>query len=385
MSGSARRLAEVAMSESDETAPFTCQRTDNWVHTSPAASEADKESDLHMAPFRAVIPILELNLSEQQESVDVGVDGRPLRRGLLHALPQPVLDEQGMPECLGDGLGENQEQAQALFALGHETKAQRLACCGRFARRVECPSGHPFLIRFMCGLRFCRNCAARVFLELFERNVGLERLIVRRRGWVFARLDFTLRNTGQMPDGESIRAMNCAVRRVLRRLLRGKNGWGFLWCDEFGWQNTNLHCHGLYYGPYIPQAQLAQEWLHETGNSQIVSIKSVRWNFRHALRRLLGYLSKPAADDPKHLAQLEAAFSGVRRVHALGLFYNPDLPEQDAFAREKESNCPYCGGYLFGVGSYCSMTVFAGSGVPDLDTARRDVARRRVYGRAGPI
>jgi hypothetical protein len=134
VSGSARGIAEVTMSVSNETSPFTCQRTDNSVHISPADPEADKESELHMAPLRAVIPIFELNLSEQQESLDVGADGRPLRRGLLHALPQPVLDEQGIPERLGDGLGENQEQAQALFTLGHETKAQRLACCGRFAR-----------------------------------------------------------------------------------------------------------------------------------------------------------------------------------------------------------------------------------------------------------
>jgi hypothetical protein len=221
-------------------------------------------------------------------------------------------------------------------------------------------------------------------LELFEKHVGLERLVVRRRGWVFARLDFTMRNTGQMPDGESIRAMNRAVRRVLRRLLRGREGWGFLWCDEFGPDNTNLHCHGLYYGPWLPQAQLAQEWLRVTGDSQIVWIKSVRWNFRRALRRLLSYTSKTDEHSPQHLAQLEAAFSGVRRIHALGLFYNANLPEESGTSVQGDPTCPYCGGYFFAVGSYCAVTEFEGLGVPDLETARRDAARQRVYGRAGP-
>jgi len=46
--------------------------------------------------------------------------------------------------------------------------------------------------------------------------------------------------------------------------------------------------------------------------------------FRRALRHLLKYVSKPPVKPPAS-ARLEAAFSGVRRVHALGIFYNADV------------------------------------------------------------
>jgi hypothetical protein len=184
-----------------------------------------------------------------------------------------------------------------------------------------------------------------------------------------------------MPNAEAIRAMNLAVRKVLRSLLRMKEGWGFLWCDEFGWQNTNLHCHGLYYGPWIPQAQLAEAWEQETRDSRIVSIKSARWNFRRALQHLLKYVGKPAGNDPKHLARLEAAFSSVRRVHTLGLFYNPDLPEENDSLHEGNVDCPHCGARLFVVGGYCPVAELESYGLADIEAARREVNRQHAFGR----
>ncbi len=335
---------------------------------------------------RAIIPSLpiesvELSENEQRESFETAVDGAPLHRGALHALPKIVLTGDGKLQRLGDGHGENQEQARALYELGHESKPQRLACCARFARRIECASGHSFRQRFRCGERFCRGCAPRVFQELFAKCIGLEKLVEKRPHWVLARLDFSVRNTGKMPTADAIRAMNRAVRKTLRRLLKGKKDWGYLWCDEFGFENTNLHCHGLYYGPYLPHSRVLDAWEKETKDSLRASIQSARGDFRRALYHLLKYVSKPPGKDPKHLAQLEAAFSGVRRVHTLGLFYNPDLPEQDD---PKELKCPYCDGHLFIVGAYCPVGDLESSGLQDIETVRRETGRQRVFGRASP-
>lgn len=354
---------------------FTCLKTDNW-----AAESAEEQEQIFSLP-RAVIPKW-LGESDQRESLETDANGRVLRGRALHTLPKVVLTDDGAPEKLGDGQGDNQEQAQALFTLGEEAKAQRLACCRRFGRRMECASGHAFRQTFTCGLRFCRACAPRVFRELFEKHVNLNQLVHPQRGWVLARLDFTVRNTGQMPTGEAIRSMNRAVRKVLRRLLKGRKGWGFLWCDEFGWENTNLHAHGLYYGPYLPQECLVEAWLEVTGDSRIVSIKSARWDFRRALRHLLKYVSKPPGEDPQHLARLEAAFSGVRRVHALGIFYNADVAREDEPSGDKELNCPCCGSHLFLVGAYCPVTELGG--LLDFDAARREMARTRAFGVVGP-
>jgi hypothetical protein len=350
---------------------FSCLQTDNWISGNGGV------------PHAIIPPIeqAELNEEEQRKSFDAGGDGMPLRHGGLHALPKIVRNAEGELERLGDGRGENQVQAQALYELGHESKAQRLACCARFARRIECASGHSFRQTFRCGLRFCRACAPQVFQELFAKYVGLEKLVEKRPHWVLARLDFTVRNTGKMPTADAIRAMNLGVRKTLKRLLKGKKGWGYLWCDEFGFENTNLHCHGLYYGPYLPHSRVLDAWEKETKDSLRASIQSARGDFRKALYHLLKYVSKPPGDDPKHLAQLESAFSGVRRVHTLGLFYNPNLHEEDD---PKELKCPHCDGHLFVVGVYCPIADLESSGLRDIETVRRETGRQRVFGRPGP-
>ena len=353
---------------------FTCLRTDNWISGDGGVPRAI------IPPLPPIAPV-ELSENEQRESFETRGDGAPLHPGALHALPKIALTVEGKLERLGDGHGENQEQARALYELGRESKAQRLACCARFARRIECAGGHSFRQTFRCGLRFCRACAPRVFQELFAKYVGIEKLVEKRPHWVLARLDFTVRNTGKMPTADAIRAMNCAVRKTLKRLLEGQKGWGYLWCDEFGFENTNLHCHGIYYGPYLPHSRVLEAWERETKDSLRASIQSARGDFRRALYHLLKYVSKPPGTDPKHLAHLEAAFSSVRRVHTLGLFYNPELPED---GDPIELKCPYCNGHLFVVGMYCSVGDLESSGLRDIETVRRELGRQRAFSGAGP-
>lgn len=361
---------EGAGSVRGEAPHLTCQKADKWA----------KNPGLP----RAVIPPLspaDLTLDEQRESFETRPGGEPLRPRSLHALPKIVRNADGELERLGDGKGENQDQARALFDLGHEAKAQRLACCGRFGRRVECAGAHRFFKRLHCGLRFHGECAPRLWMDLFSKYVALETLIKKRPHWVLARLDFTVRNTGQMPTSGVIRSMNRQVRGTLKRLLKGKKGWGYLWCDEFGFDNTNLHCHGLYYGPYLPHSRVVEEWGRQTKDSLRASIQSAKRDFRGALWHLLKYVFKPPGTDPTHLAHLEAAFAGVRRVHTMGLFYNPNLPEEEP---PQESKCPHCGGHLF-VGGYCPISDLECSGLRDVEAVRREAARGRVFSAgAGP-
>jgi len=35
---------------------------------------------------------------------------------------------------------------------------------------------------------------------------------------------------------------------------------GYLYCIEFGFENNNLHCHGVLLSPYIEQEWLSQQW-----------------------------------------------------------------------------------------------------------------------------
>lgn len=299
----------------------------------------------------------------------------------LRLLPEPLLDENKKVAHFGDGGGENQEQAKHLWNLGLRSKANRLGCCRRFGVRAECRNGHAFYRSLRCELRFCCSCGPSVAARLFERHVVLEKIVQSKRGWVLALLDFTVRNTGQLPDAESIRSMNKSVRRVMKKLLRRVKGWGFLWVNEFGFDGTNLHCHGIYYGPYLEQRQISGAWFAETG-CPVVWIQRVRRGFRSALWHHLGYVTKPPSNDPQRLAELEVAFNGVRRVHTLGAFYNALEPEKRV--EGEDCLCPVCNSPLVRSGTYCPVSELSATGLRDVEEVRRERARQRGFSGPGP-
>ena len=67
-------------------------------------------------------------------------------------------------------------------------------------------------------------------------------------------------------------------------------GWGALWCNEVGFNNTNLHAHVLFNGPYIDQSTLA-----EMGN-QVSGNEVVRQNHTEKAKLLKMVLSNCAID-----------------------------------------------------------------------------------------
>ena len=62
------------------------------------------------------------------------------------------------------------------------------------------------------------------------------------------------------------------VKTTLKTSYARDKDWGAIWCDEVGFNNTNLHAHVLFYGPYIDQARLAEVW-NEISGHQVVFIK----------------------------------------------------------------------------------------------------------------
>jgi hypothetical protein len=306
----------------------------------------------------------------------------------LRLLPQPHFDDDENVTYFADGGGDNQEQAKHLWNLGLKSKANRLGCCKRFGVRAECKNGHAFYRSWRCQLRFCCSCGPSVAASLFDRHVVLEEKIVPKRGWVLALLDFTVRNTGQLPDAKAIRSMNRSVRRVMRKLLRSRKGWGYLWVDELGFdreedgerKGTNLHCHGVYYGPYLEQRKISEAWLAETGNP-VVWIQPARRGFRAVLWHHLKYVTKPPSNDSQRLAELEVAFNGVRRVHTLGAFYNVLEPENKL---EGECLCPRCNSPLARTGFYCCVSELTANGLRDVEDVRREMGRDRVFSGPGP-
>jgi hypothetical protein len=321
-------------------------------------------------------------------------------------------------------------------------KANRLANCGVTGRRLDCsahPEEHRFYGSFTCGVRYCRSCGTRIFSELFGKYMGLwssvKDLVVRpgfRSATIIATLDFTAVNLGRMPTPEEIRDFNqdvrICVRLALQQLDVDSSEYGFLWCDEFGGKksetesyNTNLHAHGVYVGPFIPHALLLETWIklrEKKDGARGVYIKQQKLDhppadicerecrrFARALGHALKYTGKHVArSDGKRLAELEAAFHGVRRVHTMGLFYHADLScscqcEFCGGACDKsnghggghrckhhrtDNRCPMCPGYLMfpRESGYALLSDLRREHRLDLEKTRREINRERVF--AGP-
>ncbi len=308
------------------------------------------------------------------------------------------------------GAGSAQlDKARGMQERGLSSKARRQAFCGVLGVHLRCPNGPldsqhgpaNFFRRYRCKNRYCLDCGPVLFAELFKKHVRLrqvvERLVPhwpcqdRRPDRVVAKIDFTTKKFGRMPTTEEAREFNRLVRQFWRRIECefdiSRADYGFLWCDEFGGRrNTNLHAHGLYAGPWLPQKhrELSFLWAEvckgtSFDGSFIVSIKTAR-SFEAGLKHALKYAGKFLSKDPARLAELEAVFHGVRRVHTLAAFYNPDLSEEEPSPDCATAGlmCPECGAELLRGGSWLPVHLLIEEGCEDLEEVRRRIARAGV-------
>jgi hypothetical protein len=191
--------------------------------------------------------------------------------------------------------------------------------------------------------------------------------------------------------------MNRDIRRFFRIVERrfgiSRKEYGFLWCDEFGGEetrpgrrgNSNLHAHGLYCGSYLDQKELSRIWKEiRADGSFIVSIKVAK-SFAAGLAHALKYAGKFLSSDPHRLAELENTFHRVRRVHTLAAFYNPEIEPEPSDACLETCTCPICGDHLVKVTGYYWRPVaeLKRDGVKDLEQVRRELAKQKVFGSSG--
>jgi hypothetical protein len=237
--------------------------------------------------------------------------------------------------------------ADVLIENDLAPKAKRYIECSRFAVRYECQGAdhHQLFSPAYCDLRFCPRCAPRQYARLMEKYLGVVKGISKkpRRAFAFRELTLTTKNTGIL-SSEQILKFNRDVRKTLKILMKGVSGWGALLCDEVGFNNTNLHGHILFFGPYFTQERLAAVW-QEVSGDLVVYIRKAHTDGPRALRHLLKYVSKPPATNPQLVGRLETAFHKRRRVHAMGLFYDYAGTDMDN-VRSEWTDCPHCGAKL---------------------------------------
>ena len=234
--------------------------------------------------------------------------------------------------------------ADVLIENGLRPKANRFLQCSRFANLYECEGDdkHKLFSPVYCDLRYCPRCGGRQFARLIEKYLPIVKTIIaqKRPGHRLRLITLTSRNTGTLTP-EQIKRLNLDTKKTLKRLLSKDSSCGAIWCDEVGYENTNLHAHVLLYGPYIAQDDLARVWNEVSGN-QVVHIRDASGCGWKELLYMLKYVSKPPGKDPQFIGSLEVAFHGVRRVHAIGVFYNFSGDDTDS-EKSEWSKCPHCG------------------------------------------
>lgn len=288
------------------------------------------------------------------------------------------------PDPYWEKLGERGEGAQALFDAGLKKKAFRYADCATRAEKVECshsPGEHKFFKRYHCLNRFCKYCGRVHKARLKAHYEPLLAAFLRDHNtpsrYTLARVNFTIRCSGEVPTRKQVRALNQAVRKTVRRAFRKilklraaagdewaaaalksrKAVYGLLFSDEVGFETRghvpdseraahglNLHAHGIFYGPFLKDWRLGWEifrdtWREETQRAfgeeshgfWIKHLKGWRSNpvpeIKHSLNHLLKYISKCPYETVKRMAELELVFDRTRRVHAGGFWHGLKEPE----------------------------------------------------------
>jgi hypothetical protein len=200
---------------------------------------------------------------------------------------------------------------------------------------------HALFAPIYCDLRYCSHCGPRQFARLIEKHAPVLKHLSKcqRPGYLLRQITLTSRNLKALTS-EQVKKFNRDVKKALKRLMRGIEGWGAIWCDEVGFNNYNLHAHILFYGPYIAQTRLAAVW-REISDHEVVFISRAHRNGPKALVYLLKYVSKLPSNDPETVGHLEVAFHGRRRVHAVGLFYDFAGDDTDHVSSEWKL-CPHC-------------------------------------------
>jgi hypothetical protein len=269
------------------------------------------------------------------------------------------------------------ECAKFLYEIGLEKKAQRrIACTVLWAAR-HCPSWHRWRVAYQCGNRYCQNCGPRRARKLQGESLNKLTPVTadireKNKSAVIAAVDFTWRNTGRMPDAEEVRLFNACIRkcfRILKKRFRFKTSeFGFMWCDEFGGKNTNLHAHGIYVGPWIPQGkrnkQLSRAWAEATGGIAKIAYIKLRPDLAGAIAHAVKYPAKYIErSEPARLALLESVFHRVRRFHSIGRFYG--AKKQDVEDQLDFCSCPICQAPLSDIVEWVPLAKL--SHLPDLE------------------
>jgi len=235
------------------------------------------------------------------------------------------------------------ELYQAFVDAGETKKGESYMKCGAEVYTLECEScGHQHIVQYNCRLRFCSRCASAKMNTLTEKYLPyLKTLEADRLRFV----TLTIKNCDDLKKGVD-RIRDCFTKLRHRKYYKSKLKGGLYSLqaepDDGGKWNVHLHC--IFYGGFLPQSRLSDDWLSITGDSFIVDIRRPG-RPSDALRYVLRYVAKGIEPDDDQwtgdsLVEFVLALSDVRLVQAFGCFLG-HVAKREPFA------CPECGYVLW--------------------------------------
>lgn len=238
------------------------------------------------------------------------------------AFPASLVRPYGTTRHLG-GKASDTSIVAALLGAGEGGKAGAYMSCGQDAHILQCEScGHQHKVVYHCKLRFCSHCAS-TKLNLYMGKWmpyldTLDAVNVRT-------LMLSIKNVTDLQAGAK-KVLDCfnklRHRKAYKALLEG--GLRCIQAKPGKDGKWNVHLHCLYYGGYIPRAELSKDWKDITGDSWYVYVKAHR-NVADALRYMLKYVTRGVLSDPvgwtgEDLVEFVVALSDMRLVQAFGCF-----------------------------------------------------------------
>jgi hypothetical protein len=242
---------------------------------------------------------------------------------------------------------------RAFRRLGLFRKAENFIECGERIFELECEHcGYKKRVVFHCKLRICPRCAwlkQKVLMDKYLPYVEhlakhIKDLRAKMRGRIprigLRHVTLTIKNVDDLAAGvDKLRNAFVNLRHQLyykARILGGIYGVESPVGRDGKW---NVHLHLLYYGYFIPQAKLSDDWERLTGGSRVTDIRYVYDAFR-GLDYVLKYITKGIQSDGDpgvdKLVEFVAALENVRLVQAFGCFLGK-IEKPEPF------KCPDCG------------------------------------------
>lgn len=245
-----------------------------------------------------------------------------------------------------------------MRVLSVEQFESRVGNCGKYVRefKTKC-CDKTYYTNMPCGLRTCPFCARERMLDRTRKIVKFVRSLDINRKKYDHRLRFITFGYGtENGIKKSVEKSLKAFEKIRMNLLetqrekyideqnrkrKKRKTEGCIWSVELGSKNLSVHIHVLYWGKYIPQRVLSNEWKRLTGKFY-VDIRSAKnknkkkkglWGI---VLEIIKYVSKGLDDlDPRIAFLIERELFNVRTFGTSGIFYGKIKPEK--------ARCPFCG------------------------------------------